>query len=84
MSTLKSYYFTFSMSHFTLNGDNMKSRAVKVDASSYENARSYFIKNFALPFMGRADKWAFQYDQTEFEKILQNWPIKIHAYYIAE
>lgn len=60
---MKKYYFTFGQSHFSLRGEAMKDYYVTVTASNHGRAREHFCTHFALPIMGRADKWAFQYEE---------------------
>jgi hypothetical protein len=42
---------------------------VRVTAPDEMAARSYFAQFFALPVMGKADKWAFSYAEGNFNKI---------------
>lgn len=63
---MKKYYFTFGQAHFTEDGTAMQHYYVTVTASNYGAAREHFCAHFALPIMGRTDKWAFQYTEGAF------------------
>jgi hypothetical protein len=61
------YYFTFGQSHVQNDGTPMKDYYVRVVADDYSSARSMFINEFSSQFMPAPDKWAFQYDEENFE-----------------
>lgn len=63
---VKEYFFTFGQAHFSEEGVAMKDYYVTVTAPDYLAARAHFCDHFALPIMGRADKWAFQYEKDQF------------------
>lgn len=63
---MKKYYFTFGQAHLTEDGTAMQHYYVTVTAPNYGRAREHFCAHFALPIMGRADKWAFQYESDDF------------------
>jgi len=44
----------------------MKDYWVRVVAESYGQAREIFIDRFSKRFMGKPDKWAFQYEENKF------------------
>jgi hypothetical protein len=61
------YFFTFGQSHETIEGTPMKNFWVKVSADDYGSARFKFIEQFSSQFMPAPDKWAFQYEEKDFE-----------------
>lgn len=65
---MKKYYFTFGQSHCAEDGTPMKDYYVTVMAPDYLKARAHFCQNFALPVMGMVDKWAFQYEEGDFDE----------------
>lgn len=65
---MKNYYFTFGQAHHTEDGTPMKDYYVKVTAADYGSARILFCDHFALPIMGRKDKWVFQYEEKDFNE----------------
>ncbi len=52
----------------------MKDHWVRVQASSYDRARGVFIEKFTIPFMDRADRFSFQYDERDFSKLRVFYP----------
>lgn len=64
---MPNYYFTFGQAHFTQDGHCMKYCYVKVTAPDWGSARTHFCEHFATPIMGKADKWAFQYEEDDFK-----------------
>lgn len=67
---MKNYYFTFGQAHFTADGRPMRDYYVKVSAPDYSTARDHFCHHFALPIMGKLDRWAFQYEEDKFTEAM--------------
>lgn len=65
---MKNFYFTFGQAHYSEDGTAMADYYVTVTAPDYITARGYFCQHFALPIMGRPDKWSFQYEEDDFDK----------------
>lgn len=63
---MKKYYFTFGYSHYTLDGQAMVHEFVTVEASSWGSARNIFMTNFTSEQMEKPDRFAFQYDDSNF------------------
>lgn len=66
---MNKFYFTFGQSHFTEDGVPMNDYYVTVNATDEISARIHFSNHFALPIMGRKDKWAFCYTDSSFNKV---------------
>jgi len=64
---MKKYYFTFGGNHYTTDGTCMRDYYVVVSAPDYGTARNHFCQHFALPMMGNASKWSFQYEEKDFK-----------------
>jgi len=64
---MKNFYFTFGQNHWHKDGFQMHNYWVRVKSDSYENARIKFIEKFTSIYMSAKDKWAFQYDEEEFD-----------------
>lgn len=64
---MKNYYFTFGTDHNLLDGTHMDKSWVRVGAEDYGAARKLFVDKFAIPYIGKADKWSFQYEESNFE-----------------
>lgn len=64
---MKNYYFTFGQNHWHRDGIPMKDFWVRVQAEDYITARIIFINKFSSIYMEREDKWAFQYEEEDFE-----------------
>lgn len=60
------YYFTFGQVHRTIDGISMKDNWVRVIAKDYISARKIFIEQFSSINMESPDKWAFQYEEDDF------------------
>lgn len=67
MKNMKNYYFTFGSAHVTKAGINMQDRWVRVLAPDFMTARKKFIEKFTSVNMEAPDKFAFQYDDKNFE-----------------
>lgn len=65
---MKNYYFTFGQDHHTIDGYPMKDYWVRVAADDASKARLLFISEFSSITMPATDKWAFQYDEKDFNK----------------
>jgi len=46
----------------------MRDHWVRVQAPDYGTARDHFCQHFALPMMGKEDKWSFQYEEEKFKR----------------
>lgn len=64
---MKNFYFTFGQSHYTKKRVPMKDYWVRVVANNWDEARIKFIENFSSVYMDTPDKWAFQYDEDDFD-----------------
>lgn len=60
------HYFTFGQSHNQKDGTQMKDYWVRVVCDDAIDARIIFIEQFSIEYMPAPDKWAFQYDDTNF------------------
>lgn len=65
---MKRFYFTFGQDHKQIDGTPMRNHWVTVEGEDYEHARRLFVEKFAVPFMGDAAKWSFQYQEGS-----ENW-----------
>lgn len=65
---MANWYFTFGQSHETTTGFPMKNFWVRVVANDYGGARTKFIEQFSKIYMPASDKWAFQYEESKFNK----------------
>jgi len=61
------YYFTFGQAHYTTDGYPMMNNWVTVIANDYGEARELFIEKFTSLYMENPDKFAFQYEEKDFE-----------------
>ncbi len=66
---MKKYYFTFGQNHVHENGTPMKDYWVEVEAKDYGEARGIFVREFSAVFMDAPDKWAFQYSESQIDKV---------------
>lgn len=64
---MKNYYFTFGQNHWNSEGYPMKNSWVRVVAENYEKARELFISQFTEIYMENPNKWAFQYEEKDFQ-----------------
>lgn len=64
------YYFTFGQAHKSLTGKLMKDCWVRVQATSYDKARTCFVEKFCIPYMGDSGMWSSQYEESSFRKEL--------------
>jgi len=64
---MKKWIFTFGQGHCTTDGTPMNNYYVLVHAPDFGSAREHFCQHFALPMMGNATKWAFQYEAENFD-----------------
>ena len=64
---MKDFYFTFGSVHFTKEGVCMYPYYVRVTAIDYATARYAFIEKFSSVHMHASDRWAFQYEEDQFE-----------------
>lgn len=64
---MKNYYFTFGSNHITTDGVAMENYWVRVVATDYGIARNIFVEQFTKVRMSAPDKFAFQYDDTDFK-----------------
>lgn len=62
------YYFTFGFNHFDKNNREMKDYWVRVIATNPDIARDNFINGFTRHFMSKEDEFAFQYNDSNFDK----------------
>lgn len=69
MKRKKNYYFTFSNNHFDHTGKCLRNYWVRVREYDYWDARKLFIKSFSSIYLPAPDKWAYQYEQKDFEDI---------------
>lgn len=65
---MNNYYFTFGQDHHTKDGYPMKDHWVRVVAQEYGRARQLFILEFSSQVMPVQDKWAFQYEESDFKR----------------
>lgn len=65
---MNNYYFTFGQDHHTIDDYPMKDHWVRVVAADYVRAREIFVMQFSSLQMPRQDKWAFQYEEKDFNK----------------
>lgn len=66
---MKNYYFTFGQFHFSVEGEKMCDSWVRVTGQDELAARAHFCQFFALPVMGKPDKWAFCYAEENFNPV---------------
>lgn len=68
------YYFTFGSNHMLMDQLSLSGYHVEVELptsdTSYGDARQLFCESFAANFTGAQNKWAFQYDQDSWDKIV--------------
>lgn len=63
---MKDFYFTFGASHYTVEGKPMGFEWIRVKANSSNKARR-LIMDWCDEFMGDPNKFAFQYEENNFE-----------------
>lgn len=66
MTNNQNYYFTFGQSHVQTDGTPMKDYWVRVIAKDYDDARRLFVERFSSICMPSSDKWAFQYEEKDW------------------
>jgi hypothetical protein len=81
---LKNFYFTFGTAHVTLDGVPMCQYYVRVESCEYWRAREVFNKVFAVPYMGRAGAWSFQYEEDKFKEDVEPWCIRGEYLFIKD
>ena len=64
---MNNYYFTFGSKHYTNEGIPMRDYWVRVIDKNYIQARLKFIEKFSSVHMSESDKWAFQYNENDFD-----------------
>ncbi|MFD2961586.1 MULTISPECIES: hypothetical protein [Olivibacter] len=65
---MKTYYFTFRFGHLSKSNIPMRKYWVRVIAQDYNIARELFIERFTKVYMPRPDQFAFQYEESKFNK----------------
>jgi hypothetical protein len=65
---MNNYYFTFGYGHNQKDGTPMKDYWVRVVSDSASKAREYFVGVFTTVYMPAPDRFAFQYEEKDFQK----------------
>lgn len=60
---MSKFYFTFGSGHHDTHGRSLLGYYVEIEAKDYMSARTSMFNHFG-------DKWAFQYDESQYEEAI--------------